>query len=681
MSLLKLRDLHTEIRTRERTVRAVAGVTLDVEAGETVGLVGESGSGKSMIANSVVRLLPPGGVITGGSIVFNGVDLVHLDSKSMRNVRGNDIGFVFQDPMSGLNPTMTIGHQIAEALTFHKNVSRHAARRRAREVLELVSVPQAARRLDDYPHQLSGGLRQRVMIAMALACSPRLLIADEPTTALDVTIQAQILSLLDELRAELNMAMLLITHDFGVVAERSDRVAVMYAGKIVEEARTEQLFGRIAHPYTAALLASIPRLDQDRAERLYSIPGSPPDLSTRGAGCAFEPRCQHAQPRCGLEEPQLTELSPSHSAACFFPLGIPADPRRPGELRPTSERASKGGPMLQPARASLIDICGISRTFPVLSPGLVRRKLGDVHALTDVSLHVAAGETVGIVGESGCGKTTLGKIVATLDSPSAGRVHFDGTDLSGMREADLRRYRRHIQLIFQDPFSSLDPRMRVGSIIREPLVWQRVGTKQEQRQRVFDLLGQVGLPRRAVDHYPHEFSGGQRQRIAIARALALYPRVIVADEPVSALDVSIRSQVLNLMKDLQREYGLTYLIISHDLSVVRYIADRIAVMYLGKIVEIGTGDDIYARAAHHYTAGLLSCIPVPAPRHPGAGRMILRGELPSPTDPPSGCRFRLRCERAEARCSEEVPQLRLIDGVHEVACHFPIRQEAAVSSQ
>jgi peptide/nickel transport system ATP-binding protein len=695
MSLLELRDLRTEIRTRHSSVTAVDGVSFDVRDGETVGLVGESGSGKSMIGNSIMRLLPPGGAITAGEIRLDGTDLVSLGDAEIRKVRGSEIGLVFQDPMSALNPTMTIGRQIAETVCFHRGVSMSAGLSRAREMLELVSVPKAAERISDYPHQLSGGLRQRVVIAMALACSPKLLIADEPTTALDVTIQAQILTLLDDLKSQLRMALLLITHDMGVIAERADRVVVIYAGREVESAATSELFSRIRHPYTEALLAAIPRLDQDAGGRLYSIPGSPPDLTRLPPGCRFAPRCRLATERCRSEDPELSGEEAGHTYACFHPLPIVNGTSPGGQASSGSagggDHADGGERVPQPAAAGsqlsaetpvILDLRDVSRVFPVTTGAVLQRRTGAVHAVSDLSLAIAQGETFGLVGESGCGKTTIGRIAATLDKPSSGQVLFDGVDLAKQREGRLRRFRRDIQLVFQDPYSSLDPRMRVGSIIREPLAWQRVGTRAQQRQRVLELLDQVGLPGRAVGSYPHEFSGGQRQRIALARALALNPRLIIADEPVSALDVSIRSQVLNLMMDLQAQYGLTYVVISHDLSAVRHVADRIGVMYLGKLVELGTGEDVYGRAAHPYTAGLLDSIPIP---EPGASREhrrpAIRGELPSSVNPPSGCRFRLRCPLAQQRCADETPGLRPFGGLHFAACHFPLQRPAQVTGQ
>jgi oligopeptide/dipeptide ABC transporter ATP-binding protein len=525
------------------------------------------------------------------------------------------------------------------------------------------------------------------MIAMALANEPKLLIADEPTTALDVTIQAQILDLIDRLRSRLRMAVILITHDLGVIAERADRTYVMYAGRIAEHAATDRLFGAMRHPYTEALLASIPKVDQDARHRLYSIPGLPPELTSLAPGCRFAPRCRYAQDDCREQDPPLEGPDPAHEFACFHPtdtsagdteaideLGSTQATTAPnGEVAadPATERpevaAANGGPLLT--------LQAVYKEFPVTA-GVLQRKTGSVKAVSDVTIEIRAGETFGLVGESGCGKTTIGRMMVALEQPTAGSVVFDGNNLGTLQARQVRKLRSDLQLVFQDPYASLDPRMRVGAILREPLAIQAIGTRAEQRQRTEELLDEVGLSRSAVDRFPHEFSGGQRQRIGLARALALNPRLIVADEPVSALDVSIRSQILNLMKRLQADHALTYLVISHDLSVVRYMADRIGVMYLGRLVEIGSVADVYERTAHPYTAGLLSSIPVPNPQHQRAEGGGITGELPSSLDPPSGCVFRTRCPRAQELCAAEIPPLRWFGGEHRAACHFPLQTPA-----
>ena len=740
--VLEIQDLSTHIKLTSSVVQAVGNVDMYVDAGETLGIVGESGCGKSMTGLSIIGLLPPGGHIVSGSIKLDGRELVGLKDEDLRSIRGNEVAMIFQDPLTSLDPTKTIGYQVAEPVRLHRGASKASALDRAVEVLNLVGLPRPKERLGDYPHQLSGGLRQRVMIAMALACEPKLLIADEPTTALDVTIQAQILALLRDLKDRLGMAMLLITHDMGVIAGHSDRVNVMYAGRVVETAEVMQLFTEMHHPYTQALLASIPQLDQDARKALYAIPGLPPDLAHLPQGCRFAARCSRATDKCRTDEPPLAGKTHEHRFSCWHPVDGPltlaeiggggpdaastgllapdtdsmeqaaagdkiglvadaplADSQAAGADTPSSQPADGGQPTviavglevkadgrLEVAAREveavaadgngvfpLLELRNLVKEFPVTS-GIMQRKVAAVHAVSDVSFSVPAGTTFGLVGESGCGKTTIGKLIVALEKPNSGSVTLAGEDVSKLHGSNLRRKRRDLQLMFQDPHSSLDPRMRVGAIIGEPLAVQHLGSKRAQRDRVFELLGEVGLPRNSVERYPHEFSGGQRQRIGLARALTLNPRLIVADEPVSALDVSIRAQVLNLMKRLQASHGVTYVVISHDLAVVKYMADRIGVMYLGKLVEMGSAQDIYERPAHPYTAGLIATIPVPKPVAERAKKDVaILGELPSPINPPSGCRFRTRCKYAQERCSVEEPQLRSFGPDHVAACHFPLQ--------
>jgi oligopeptide/dipeptide ABC transporter ATP-binding protein len=680
-NVLEVEDLRTEFHLRTSNVGAVDGISFTVAEGESVGIVGESGCGKSTVGLSIMKLLPNVGHIARGSIRVNGTDVVPLPEKEMRAVRGNEAAMIFQDPMTSLNPTMTVGQQISEAVRLHRHVTKPEARERALEVLTLVGMPRPAERLDYYPHQLSGGLRQRVMIALALSCDPKLLIADEPTTALDVTIQAQILNLIDDLRARLNMAVILITHDMGVIAGRSDRVIVMYAGKIAEQAATQDLFHDMQHPYASALLQSIPKLEQDKTQRLYTIPGLPPDLSKQLTNCRFSPRCPNATERCRVEEPLLEAVAAGsdHTFACFHPVGLDSSASRPVLVMTDEEHAAA----LERAEARVLELTDrppilkiehLVKEFSVTAGAVVQRKIGTVKAVSDVTFSVREGETFGLVGESGCGKTTIGRLIVGLEHPNAGAILFEGKDVTKMKGLELRRQRRDMQLMFQDPYASLDPRMRVGTILREPLVVQGIGNKHEQEQRVFELLDEVGLARKAYELYPHEFSGGQRQRIGFARALTLNPRLIVADEPVSALDVSIQAQILNLMRGLQDRHQLSYIVISHDLAVVKYLADRIGVMYLGKLVEMGPSQSIYENAAHPYTRGLIDTIPVAEPTIARAKRgQIIVGELPSAIDPPSGCRFRTRCPYAQAQCAEEEPKLRLFGVGHLAACHFPLQ--------
>jgi oligopeptide/dipeptide ABC transporter ATP-binding protein len=671
---LEVSDLTTQIQLSRSVVHAVGNVDLRIDAGETVGLVGESGCGKSMLGLSILGLLPAGGRIIGGSIRVEDRELVGLARAELRRIRGNTVAMIFQDSQSSLNPTKTIGEQVAEPVRVHRGASKREASDRALEVLELVGLPRPRERLDNYPHQLSGGLRQRVMIAIALACEPRVLIADEPTTALDVTIQAQILSVMDELEQRLGMATLLVTHDMGVVAGRANRINVMYAGRIVETAETRELFYAMRHPYTQALLGAIPRLSQDRGQALIAIPGLPPDLTSPPPGCRFAPRCPFATDKCRAQEPPLSG-DPAHRFACWHPVDGPA--ARPSIVVRGPARAVGHGAPSRTGAGHLLQLTDVVREYPVTAGVVLQRKVGVVHAVSGITLHVDAGETVGLVGESGCGKTTLGKLIVGVEKPDAGRITLAGDEVFAQRGRALRRARRDLQMMFQDPYASLDPRMRVNALLREPLVIQGIDSRREQDQRVARLLGEVGLPMNALERYPHEFSGGQRQRIALARALMLEPKVIVADEPVSALDVSIRSQVLNLMRRLQAEHEMASVVISHDLAVVKYLADRIGVMYLGKLVELGTGDDIYRRPAHPYTEALIRTIPLPDPAAERAKTDVgISGELPSPVFPPSGCRFRTRCPRVGAICESQEPPLRSFGAGHVAACHFPLQTPA-----
>jgi peptide/nickel transport system ATP-binding protein len=666
---LEVTDLTTHIQLTRSVVHAVGNVDLSIDAGQTVGLVGESGSGKSMLGLSIMGLLPNGGHVIGGSIKLGDRELTDLKEREMRRLRGDAVSMIFQDSQSSLNPTKGIGDQVAEPVLLHRKVSKSEARDRVLEVLELVGLPRPKERLGDFPHQLSGGLRQRVMIAIALACEPRVLLADEPTTALDVTIQAQILALLDDLKDRLGMATLLVTHDMGVVAGRTDRINVMYAGRIVESAPTDRLFISMRHPYTQGLLGSIPRLDQDTRQPLVTIRGMPPDLTNPPEGCRFAARCPRATEQCRVEEPPLTGDDPAHLFACWHPVDGPLERRIDPSLVSHPERPKNAEHLLQ--------VDNVVREYPVTAGAILQRKVASVKAVSGVDLYLDKGETFGLVGESGCGKTTLGKLIVGIEKPDGGRIALEGEEIFRLRGGKLRKARRDLQMMFQDPYSSLDPRMRVGAILREPLVIQGVGSHREQDGKIRALLDEVGLPQNALERYPHEFSGGQRQRIGLARALILDPKVIVADEPVSALDVSIRSQVLNLMKRLQAEREMASIVISHDLAVVKYLANRIGVMYLGKVVEIGSGDDIYLRPAHPYTEALIKTIPLPDPAAERAKSEIgIRGELPSPVNPPSGCRFRTRCPRAQDLCAAEEPPLRSFGAGHSAACHFPLQEPA-----
>ncbi|MFB6243516.1 MAG: dipeptide ABC transporter ATP-binding protein [Halobaculum sp.] len=595
------------------------------------------------------------------------IDITAAPESAMRAVRGGTVSMIFQDPMTSLNPALTVGEQVAESLRLHQFDQRptdswlnairellpavggdeidEAVLDRTVEVLSEVGIPEPTARVDDYPHEFSGGMRQRVLIAIALACRPQLLIADEPTTALDVTIQAQILELIDDLQAELGMSVLMITHDLGVVAETCDRVAVMYAGEIVEEGPVEEIFHNPSHPYTYTLLESIPTEETDR---LTPIEGKVPDLIDMPTGCHFAERCPWEQPECTEGEIPFRDHGPAtvdHRSKCVLESFDTDEYGTEADL--TADETTVGG--------ELIETTGLTKHFS-RADGYLDRLLADevehVRAVDGVDLTVYEGETLGLVGESGCGKSTTGRALLRLLEPTDGRVVFAGDDLTELSESELRTHRTDLQMIFQDPMSSLDPRMTVAQIVAEPLQIHDLPdeppredeSRREQRQRrVDELLTAVGLDPSQRGRYPHELSGGQRQRVGVARALAVDPEFVVADEPVSALDVSVQAQILNLLEDLQAEFGLTYLFIAHDLSVVRHICDRVAVMYLGEIVETAPTEALFAEPQHPYTQALLSAIPVADPTADTGDRVILEGDVPSPIDPPSGCRFRTRC--------------------------------------
>ena len=766
--LLSLSDLRTQFSTERGQVKAVDGVDLEIREGETVGLVGESGSGKSVTALSTMGLVDDPGEIAGGSVELTDarladelrdrydtsrfvdgdtIDLTAAPEEALRFVRGREVSMIFQDPMTSLNPSVTVGDQVAESLRLHQyggrrkdswfnavreilpKISRdmdEEVRKETIEVLEEVGIPEPGSRVDEYPHEFSGGMRQRVLIAIALACQPGLLVADEPTTALDVTIQAQILDLIDDLQTELGMSVLMITHDLGVVAETCDRVAVMYAGEIVEEGPVEEIFGNPSHPYTYTLLESLPSEEKDR---LTPIEGNVPDLIDMPDGCHFAARCPWATDECTSGEIPNLQHGPQdvdHRSKCVME-SFDKDEYGDDTVAPGRDR-SIGEP--------LVEIDGL-RKYYEQADSVLDRVLGaddrSVKAVDGIDFTINRGETLGLVGESGCGKSTAGRALLHLTEPTDGRVVFAGTDLTDLDGSALREQRKDLQMIFQDPLSSLDPRQTVGQTIREPLsihdlpesdpavtaetevtvsgidrsrvdvtvddeidavvgsgsgvatahvdvtvadgeadvdVREHLGVegtvertdagdvdrvsvtvsagdtdRLRRRRRVRQLLEAVGLEVGQYDRYPHEMSGGQRQRVGIARALAVDPEFIVADEPVSALDVSVQAQILNLMEDLQDRFDLTYLFIAHDLSVVRHISDRVAVMYLGEIVEVATTDELFADPRHPYTQALLSAIPEPDPTASTDDRIILEGDVPSPIDPPSGCHFRTRCPK------------------------------------
>ena len=657
-NLLEARDLCTELQVSGGTVRALDGVDLDLPRGETFAIVGESGCGKSMTALTLMRLLPETGRVASGSVRLDGTELLSLPERRMRDVRGRRVAMIFQEPATSLNPVLTVGTQIAEVLTRHAGVRGAAARARAVELLDAVGIADSARRVDDYAFQLSGGMKQRVMIALALAGEPDLLVADEPTTALDVTIQAQVLDLLRSLQAKRGMSILLITHDLGVVAGMAHRVAVMYAGQIVEVAARDSFFRAPQHPYSRKLFAALPATGKRGAE-LEVIPGQVPALSGEFSGCRFADRCERAFDRCRTEPPGWTRIADGHLVRCHLReterAGAIAVAPAPGET------AARGGGQSRP----LLEVRDLKVHFPIRR-GIFKRTVGHVRAVDGVSLAIRPGRTLALVGESGCGKTTVGKSLLQLIRPSAGEVDFDGTALTALRGERLRRRRADFQIVFQDPYASLNPRMRVHDILMEGMSALGIlASRTERERRLVELLGQVGLPAEAAFRYPHEFSGGQRQRIAIARALSVNPKLVVCDEPTSALDVSVQAQILNLLKRLQRELGLAYLFITHNLAVVEYLADEIAVMYLGRIVERGTVGEVLGAPQHPYTQALLAAVPT---IDGGGERLYVKGELPSPSAPPAGCHFHPRCPHAMARCKRDYPAAVPLSPTHAVSC-------------
>ncbi|MGG7576019.1 dipeptide ABC transporter ATP-binding protein [Streptomyces sirii] len=662
--VLSVRDLTVTFPTPRGPVRAVDDLGFEVHRGRTLGIVGESGSGKSVTSLAVMGL-HTGATVTG-SINLGGRELTGLPERELNRLRGRRMAMIFQDPLSSLHPYYTVGEQIAEHHRVHFGSGRRAARERAVEALAEVGIPEPRRRAREYPHQFSGGMRQRVMIAMALACEPELLIADEPTTALDVTVQAQILELIARLQEERGLAVIMITHDLGVVARVAHEVLVMYGGRGVERSGVDALFAEPAHPYTRALLDSLPRLDDSDEEPLRAIRGNPPSLLTPAPGCAFAPRC-----------PRLADAPAEERSRCESEL--PSSTARPGSPK-FSTPLEQGDPhgRLPLSRVRRHDLM-MTNTEPLLSvrdlamsfPG--RRRSAPVRAVDGVTFHVAQGETLGLVGESGCGKSTTGRTIVRLLEPTAGSVTYDGRDISHLSQRALKPLRKELQMVFQDPHSSLNPRQTVARIVSDPLLVQG-SSAADARKRAAELMELVGLIPEHIDRYPHEFSGGQAQRIGIARALATGPRLVVADEPVSALDVSVQAQIVNLMERLQRELGLAYLFIAHDLSVVKRVCDRVAVMYLGRIVEIGAKEEVYAAPAHPYTRALLSAVPLPDPAaERSRDRITLLGDPPSPAAPPPGCTFHPRCPKAQEICRMEAPALRNTapGPARQVACHFP----------
>ena len=671
--ILRVRGLTVTFAGSGKSVPAVRGIDFDVYANEVLCIVGESGSGKSVTSLALSGLLPDTARVHG-SIRLGETEVTTASPERLRQLRGREVGMIFQDPTTTLNPVLPIRRQLIEGQVAHGQITRDRAAARAVELLREVDIPDPAGRANQYPHQFSGGMRQRAVIAMAMAGRPKLIVADEPTTALDVTVQAQVLALLARRQVDSGAAVILITHDLGVVAEVAHKVAVMYGGRIVESGPVLEIFRNPRHPYTVGLLRSVPRVDTVDA-RLVPIQGQPPAPAQLPSGCSFHPRCAIGRNRaiCAVQDPALHEVGDTHTSACHFSdevaqLLIDTEPK--AQVSCASGHAGKPGANHSPVRQPLLVVAQLQVYFPVKA-GLLHRRVGWVRAVDGVSLTVHAGETVGLVGESGCGKTTTGRAIMGLIPTSAGSVWFDGQDITHLPRDAMRKVRRHMQYIFQDPYASLNPILTVADIVAEPLRIHGIYDELGGAKWVARLFDMVGLSGSVMNRYPREFSGGQRQRIGIARALALKPRLLILDEPVAALDVSIQAQVINLLQDLQRELGLAYLFIAHDLSVVRHISDRVAVMYLGRIVEESAKTALYDTPVHPYTQSLMSAVPVPDPqaRH-SRRRIILEGEIPNPASPPSGCHFHPRCFKASERCAREPPAFERYPGLPTyAACH------------
>jgi glutathione transport system ATP-binding protein len=676
--VLGVTDLRVSFPSEAGVVAAIRGLSYHVDAGEVLAVVGESGSGKSVSALAVMGLLPATAHVTG-SVQLRGQELLKLGDRELSLIRGKSISIIFQDPLSALTPVYRVGEQIAETVQVHQRISKQQAARRAVELLDLVGIPDPSRRARAFPHEFSGGMRQRVLIAMAIANNPDVIIADEPTTALDVTVQAQVLEALRTAQQATGAAVVMVTHDLGVVAGFADRVVVMYAGKPVETGTAEDVFYRPRMPYTLGLLGSVPRVDAKERRPLTPIEGTAPSLIDLPAGCPFVPRCPLKIHQCTQDEPELERTSRTgHLAACH----------RSGEVEGTALPSANALGAMNGSRQSagrtesdrrnvVLRVDGLVKRYPLTTGAVFHRRVGTVRAVDGVSFDLCEGETLGLVGESGCGKTTTVKQILALTKPESGDVVVLGKDTATLSRKQRKRIRRDLQVVFQDPLASLDPRMPVVDILAEPL--RTHGVPAEQRAaRVAELLRLVGLGVEHVNRYPAQFSGGQRQRIGIARALALEPKMIVLDEPVSALDVSVQAGVINLLARLKATLGLAYLFVSHDLSVIRHVADRVAVMYLGRIVEIGEIDQVFDAPSHPYTQALLSAVPLPDPRKEQARqRIILSGDLPDPTDPPYGCRFRSRCLMFSSfdpghrqRCIDEQPALLPQGDDHHAACHY-----------
>lgn len=683
--VISVRDLTVSFASEAGTVHAVRGMNFDLYPGKTLGIVGESGSGKSVTSMAIMGLLDKNASVKG-SITYHGEELLNKSDLEMSEIRGKGIAMVFQDPLSALTPVFSIGDQIKEALVTHNpKMTEQQIHDRSIELMDLVGIPDPEGRLKSFPHEFSGGMRQRVMIAMAIANDPDVIIADEPTTALDVTIQAQVLEVLRKAQRETGAAVIFITHDLGVIAGVADDIVVMYAGRPVEKADVDSIFDHPAMPYTMGLLGAVPRSDRERNSRLVPIPGSPMNLVNMPKGCPFAPRCPLATDICHTTEPAMEPVPgrPGQFVACHRTQEIVDKGLTFHDVYTVAEAAkSKFAGIPRDERKMVLDVKHMRKTFPLTAGGFLRRKIGEVKAVDDVTLDVREGETVALVGESGSGKSTTLMEIMEFKQPQDGEIEMFGTKLEHKISREKRReLRSSVQYVFQDPMSSLDPRLPIYDILAEPMKVQHY-SKEQIRERIGELMRLVELNPDQVDRFPTQFSGGQRQRIAIARALSVNPKLVLLDEPVSALDVSIQAGVINLLEDLQNKLGVAYLFVAHNLSVVRHISSRVAVMYLGRIVESGDTEDVFEHPLHPYTQALISAVPVPDPKAERTRkRIVLEGEVPSPTETFEGCPFMGRCPlmpklsaEQQARCRGERPALRPYDtsrpSGHQVACHF-----------
>ena len=683
--VISVRDLTVSFASEAGTVHAVRGMNFDLYPGKTLGIVGESGSGKSVTSMAIMGLLDKNASVKG-SITYHGEELLNKSDLEMSEIRGKGIAMVFQDPLSALTPVFSIGDQIKEALVTHNpKMTEQQIHDRSIELMDLVGIPDPEGRLKSFPHEFSGGMRQRVMIAMAIANDPDVIIADEPTTALDVTIQAQVLEVLRKAQRETGAAVIFITHDLGVIAGVADDIVVMYAGRPVEKADVDSIFDHPAMPYTMGLLGAVPRSDRERNSRLVPIPGSPMNLVNMPKGCPFAPRCPLATDICRTTEPPMEPVPgrPGQFVACHRTKEIVSKGLTFHDVYTVAEAAeSKFAGIPRDERKMVLDVKHMRKTFPLTAGGFLRRKIGEVKAVDDVTLDLYDGETLAIVGESGSGKSTTLMEIMEFKQPQDGEIEMFGTKLEHKISREKRReLRSSVQYVFQDPMSSLDPRLPIYDILAEPMKVQHY-SKEQIRERIGELMRLVELNPDQVDRFPTQFSGGQRQRIAIARALSVNPKLVLLDEPVSALDVSIQAGVINLLEDLQNKLGVAYLFVAHNLSVVRHISSRVAVMYLGRIVESGDTEDVFEHPLHPYTQALISAVPVPDPKAERTRkRIVLQGEVPSPTETFEGCPFMGRCPlmpklsaEQQARCRGERPALRPYDtsrpSGHQVACHF-----------